>query len=438
MRNNFRYVFSALTALALAAGIFAAPVSAAGEPENIAEEIIGYNLTASGSDTVQQWLDTGLARSIGSSEWYFFALKSYDASLDFSVYSKALADYCEEGDLPKAASSRQKTALALAACGIRSTDFMRSVLDDTVGKQGIMSYVFGLHLINNGLTSFVHTADSVVRELLERQLSDGGWAVSGRYGDPDVTAMTLQALAPYYPVSAAVKRAADKALEFLSAKQTDSGGYKSYGDENAESSAQVIAALSALGIDIFTDARFIKQGRTVLDGMLQFRLSDGGFSHKGGAADDMATQQAFLAVSALLAFQKGESSPLLFVSSVPVLDESAFSDLESEQKPSSTASENVPPQSSQSGAASSSPAASSGSAESESLAATAAEDAQDGAVPEDAEVTEKSEARNTQTGKGNGGKTVLIISAVAAAVVAGVLLWYFLKKRKRPERQPKL
>ncbi len=418
MRNNFRSVFAALAALALAAGLFAPPVSAVGEAENIAESIIGYNLTASGSDTAQQWLDTVLARSIGSSEWYFFALKSYDASLDFSVYSKALAAYSEGGELPKAASSRQKTALALAACGIRSTDFMRSVLDDTVGKQGIMSYVFGLHLINNGLASSAHTADSVVRVLLERQLSDGGWAVGGSYGDPDVTAMTLQALAPYYPVSAAVKTAADKALEFLSAKQTDSGGYKSYGVENAESSAQVIAALSALGIDIFTDARFIKKGRTVLDGMLQFRLSDGGFSHKGGAADSTATQQVFFALSALIAFQKGESSPLLFVNSVPVLDESALSDLESEQKPSSSAS--------------------SAGAGSESLAASPAENTQDGKVPEDAEDTEKSEAQDTQTGKGTGGKTALIISAAAAAVGAGGLLWYFLKKRQRGERQPKL
>ena len=438
MRNNFRSVFAALAALALAAGLFAPPVSAVGEAENIAESIIGYNLTASGSDTAQQWLDTVLARSIGSSEWYFFALKSYDASLDFSVYSKALAAYSEGGELPKAASSRQKTALALAACGIRNTDFMRSVLDDTVGKQGIMSYVFGLHLINNGLASSAHTADSVVRELLERQLSDGGWAVGGSYGDPDVTAMTLQALAPYYPVSAAVKTAADKALEFLSAKQTDSGGYKSYGDENAESSAQVIAALSALGIDIFTDARFIKKGRTVLDGMLQFRLSDGGFSHKGGAADSTATQQVFFALSALIAFQKGESSPLLFVNSVPVLDESALSDLESEQKPSSSSSENAPPQSSQSGAASSSPTASSSNTGSESLAASPAEDTQDGKVPEDAEDTEKSEAQDTQTGKGTGGKTALIISAAAAAVGAGGLLWYFLKKKQRDERQPKL
>ena len=402
----------------MAAGLFAPPVSAVGEAENIAESIIGYNLTASGSDTAQQWLDTVLARSIGSSEWYFFALKSYDASLDFSVYSKALAAYSEGGELPKAASSRQKTALALAACGIRSTDFMRSVLDDTVGKQGIMSYVFGLHLINNGLASSAHTADSVVRVLLERQLSDGGWAVGGSYGDPDVTAMTLQALAPYYPVSAAVKTAAAKALEFLSAKQTDSGGYKSYGVENAESSAQVIAALSALGIDIFTDARFIKKGRTVLDGMLQFRLSDGGFSHKGGAADSTATQQVFFALSALIAFQKGESSPLLFVNSVPVLDESALSDLESEQKPSSSAS--------------------SAGAGSESLAASPAENTQDGKVPEDAEDTEKSEAQDTQTGKGTGGKTALIISAAAAAVGAGGLLWYFLKKRQRGERQPKL
>ena len=126
------------------------------------------------------------------------------------------------------------------------------------------------------------------------QRMDGGFALSGSTADPDMTAMALQALAPYYnseksyvyvqkargeTVTKTVRQVADEAIDCLSALQLDTGDFTSWGTENVESTDQVTVALCSLGIDPLTDPRFIKNGNTLLDGILRYRMEDGGFVH---------------------------------------------------------------------------------------------------------------------------------------------------------------
>lgn len=63
--------------------------------------------------------------------------------------------------------------------------------------------------------------------------------------------MAVQALAPYYKTDDAVRAAVDKALDYLLTQQFDDGsfGYTAWGSKSGESTAQVILALCALGID---------------------------------------------------------------------------------------------------------------------------------------------------------------------------------------------
>lgn len=321
MKNNiFFRLFAAAAAVMLLCT--AVPVSAAEiTAEAAAQDIIEYNLKKSGAGSIQQWLDGNLSDTAGSSEGYVLALKKYAPSLDYSGCADAFAAYSKSNSFTSAAASRQKTALAMIACGKKSGGYLDTALDDTLGKQGLMTYVYGLHLINNGIPGGERKATQTVKTLLERQLSDGGWALAGKNGDVDITAMTLQALAPYYGKSAAVKKAADAALGFLSRNQQQDGGYKSYGIETSESASQTAIALCALGIDILSDSRFIKSGNTVIDGILKFRLDDGSFCHKAGEeTNGMATEQAFAAFTAVI---KG-GNIMLFGSSVPALDESAL------------------------------------------------------------------------------------------------------------------
>ena len=123
-----------------------------------------------------------------------------------------------------------------------------------------------------------------------------------------MTAMALTALAPYKD-DAEVKAAVDAALTYLSDAQQADGGFMSWGAANSESCAQVIVALTALGIDPTSDERFIKEGGTVLDALCAFACEGGGFRHSSDQAepDGMATEQGFYALAAYDRFRQGKT-----------------------------------------------------------------------------------------------------------------------------------
>ncbi|MBR2405792.1 MAG: DUF4430 domain-containing protein [Clostridia bacterium] len=293
MRNKVIAIGVCLLIFLLPLWSVAADNSAADEVNAIINGIIAQQ---SGGKTVQQWLDGPLADAPEASEWYALALCQY-GEYDLSAYEAALTAYVSENTV-HAASSRQKYALTLVACG-STHPYIGTVLNDSIGKQGLMSWVFGLHLLNNGYTAAEHTVDSVTKRLLSLQHEDGGWSVTGNYGDTDATAMAVQALAPQYKSHADVAAAIDRALVFLSGKQNPEGDYASYGVANPESTAQVLVALAALGVDGLVDERFIKNGNTLLEGICRYRLSDGSFSHTlGGAYNPTATVQVFFAMVA--------------------------------------------------------------------------------------------------------------------------------------------
>ena len=133
--------------------------------------------------------------------------------------------------------------------------------------------------------------------------------MSGSTADPDMTGMALQSLAPYYESNAQVKKAVDKALEALSAMQQEDGSYASIDGPSSESIAQVIVALTALGIDPEEDQRFIKNGNSVLDALLDYYVEGGGFRHTlDGELDGMATEQGYYALTAYFRFLEGKTA----------------------------------------------------------------------------------------------------------------------------------
>lgn len=279
--------------------------TAADSADDVFEDILQYNLHKAGASSVQAWIDGALADEAGTSaEWYILAL-SQSGNHNFSRYETALCAYLDRNTVGSA-SSREKYALALAAVG--STDsYIYKTLEDAIGKQGIMSYVYGLHLLTNGYTASSHTVSSVKETVLSLQRDDGGWAVTGTRSDVDVTAMTVGALAPYYRTDTAVAAAIDRALALLADRQYDTGEYASYGVCNAESAAQVLIALCALGIDAAADSRFIQNGNTLFDALSLYRLDDGSFAHQqGGAANSSATVQVFLSMVAYRRMQNGQ------------------------------------------------------------------------------------------------------------------------------------
>ena len=177
-----------------------------------------------------------------------------------------------------------------------------------IKKQGLNGPVFALIALD---TYNYKTSDATIRQqcvdyILQAELANGGWALSGTTADPDMTAMVLQALANYADNSD-VKDAAERGFAALSSIQKDNGGYASWGSVNSESIAQVIVACTAWGIDPSTDSRFVKSGGSTVDALLEFYVPDGkGFAHvlettggyAGGEVNAMATDQACYALVA--------------------------------------------------------------------------------------------------------------------------------------------
>lgn len=153
------------------------------------------------------------------------------------------------------------------------------------------------------------TEEGLISYILNNQKEDGGWTLAGSSSDSDMTGMALQALASYYGKRDDVTTAVDKALSWLSKTQLASGGYGTSGNETSESVAQIIVALSGLGIDGAKDDRFVKGGNWPMTGLFQYYHSDGGFMHvkagaatgggaAGGVVDGMATEQGLYATVA--------------------------------------------------------------------------------------------------------------------------------------------
>lgn len=202
------------------------------------------------------------------------------------------------------------------------------------GGQGINGWIWGLIAINamdySVPSNAKYPVDTFITEILKLQIADGvngntygGWAMSGSVSDPDITAMAIQALAPYYntdmeytyslngeTVTKSVHQALNEALDRLSSLQRSEGDFGSWGTVNVESTAQALVALLALNIDPATDSRFItSSGKTLLDGILKYRLSDGTFCHTaGGGFNGMATDQAGYALVAYWRYANGMRS----------------------------------------------------------------------------------------------------------------------------------
>ena len=262
------------------------------------------------------------------SEWYILGLARSGRKV-FDDYYKAIEKYVSEnidenGRLDeKRATENAKLVLVLSALDkdvtdVGGHDLLKALSDmDYVTQQGLSGAIYALlafdcrgYDIPSADKNVEQTSrEGLVKYILDKQLKDGGWAYSGDKAEPDMTAMALQALAAYYKTDAKVKEAADKAVTCLSKLQNTTGGYDSYGSVNSESAAQVITALTALGIDPDNDARFVKNGASVLDSLCGFYVDGGGFRHvSGGKLDPTATAQGYYALAAYYRFAGSQTA----------------------------------------------------------------------------------------------------------------------------------
>ena len=285
--------------------------------------------------------------SIGG-EWIIYGLGHAGYAMRDSylaAYRKSVEQALEEGYRgakgifhDKKFTEYSRVIVAMSAVGMDATDVdgydLTAPLADFVNVkwQGMNGPIWALIALDSGKYEMPKRTDAyaygtltpdetdrqnsrqkMVDFILANQFGDGGWNLQPKekdssgynaVSDVDMTGMALIALAPYRK-QASVKKAIDRAISYLSEQQQASGGFGSWGTLNSESCAQVICALTACGVNPNTDKRFVKNGKSVIDGLMSFYDEKaGGFRHVNTASggyepvvNQMATEQAYYALA---------------------------------------------------------------------------------------------------------------------------------------------
>ncbi len=284
------------------------------------------------------------------SDWIAILLSRNDMQDDFDGYLKSLEKKVEElyekdGGLDGVkATEWHRISLAITACGgepskagktkegenidlIKDGTYMWHQTDD-ISAQGNNALIFALITLDSREyrcpENSIYDRERLIKSLLEGQEKDGGFGLSRATGsDSDITAMALQALAPYYDSSqkyiledgreVTVKECADRAVDFLSEQMKEDGRYTYGNGYSSETSSQVIIALCALGIDPAEDKRFEKNGVDIVGGLLTYKADGGGYAHtieQDGKliGNVMASEQAGRAFTALKMLKEGKGS----------------------------------------------------------------------------------------------------------------------------------
>lgn len=199
-----------------------------------------------------------------------------------------------------------RVTLALSSLGVTAPEELIAQCEnyDKAVAQGINAVAFALLALDSKPydTENTEIREKYIHYILENACNSGGWILGNdktSAADTDVTAMVIQALAPYYKdeTRTDVTTAVNNALAALKTMQTDNGGFGSFGTYNVESIAQVIVALTSVGEDPTA-----WNGKDAVDALLHFYTTkDGkkGFAHiLDGDINQMATEQATYALVA--------------------------------------------------------------------------------------------------------------------------------------------
>ena len=293
----------------------AVPAFAADDPLTAAADYVYHSVQTPQPGSVGgEWAVLGLARSgygVPQSwyDGYYAALEKYVASCGGVLSTRKYTEY-------------SRTIVGLAAIGrdarcVAGYDLTAPLGDyDKTIYQGTSGPVWALIALDSmdypmpvcDGAAVPATRQKYVDRLLDTQRENGGWGISAAAGDADadMTAMALQALANYAG-QPEVTTAIEKGLAFLSGVQDAAGGFSSFGDASSESTAQVIVALCALGIDL-DDTRFVKNGHTLTENLLSYVAPGGGFCHTAGdGGNQMASEQALYALAAIRCAEQGGS-----------------------------------------------------------------------------------------------------------------------------------
>ena len=255
-----------------------------------------------------------------NSEWDVFALCRSGGAVsavqraDYLASAEAwLREHLDRADTKP--TDLERVALALGALGEDLTDFrgmdlIGGILNSNKLGDGSNESIYALLALDTGSYAGPEgakwTRQGLIDEIIDKyQNDDGGFGLNdNKTAGVDMTAMAVQALAPYASVQGKVRAGVDRALDYLRAQQRFDGGYGT-----PESAGQVLVALTSLGLDpLDPEQGFVKGGGDLLTSIASFQLEGGGFAHGAGEdaeVDAMATVQALYSLESYRRYQSG-------------------------------------------------------------------------------------------------------------------------------------
>lgn len=256
--------------------------------------------------------------SIGG-EWTIIGLKRSNLNIPesyFDIYYTNVKSFVKEkkGVLHQRKNTEySRVVIALTAIeknpeDVEGYNLVKPLLDySKTTSQGINGALWALIALDCGNYGNAEVRNKYVDYILCREIKNGGWALDAysNKAEADTTAMVLTALSRY-TYRQDVKRAVDSGITVLSWLQNSNGSYSSNGEETSESTAQVLVAISSLGIP-YSDPRFVKNGNDLISALSRYQKKDGSFSHISNS-DLMATEQCFYALVASDRFSQNKTA----------------------------------------------------------------------------------------------------------------------------------
>ncbi|CDI48806.1 Ig-like domain-containing protein [Clostridium tetani] len=255
-----------------------------------------------------------------SDEWNILGLARNDESLiskeQKNTYINSIIEFIKKENklsVKGKPTDIEKVVIALTAMGIdvgkvNEGDLLKSIYENHNLVNGLNESAYALIALDslnyNIPNNAMWTRNKLIEEVKRYQNPNGGFGLfDNKNTSIDMTAIALQALSTYKDRED-VKPVIEKALDYLRKNQTEYGGFKDSGKENAESAAQVLVALTSLGIDpLDPSSKFGNENYNVVTNILSYRNNeDGKFNHwkQDDSSNQMSTIQSYYALVSYL------------------------------------------------------------------------------------------------------------------------------------------
>jgi LPXTG-motif cell wall-anchored protein len=265
------------------------------------DEEDGNNLAMVDIESINQSVESAIT-FLSSNQldvWSVISLVKNGKSLPKSYLDTIRKSVLDQQGKFRKITDTEKYVLAILAYGedptnVEGFNLLEKIYNGDVTKQGANGVAFGLLALNAANVSIpddaLWTEQKLIHKLIQSQNKDGGWPLFfDSASEIDITAMIMTALAPYQADNTSVKEAIQSAKNYLKGK-IESGNL-----DNSNSTAQVIIALSSLGVN---PASFV-ENTNILSYLIGFQNVDGGFSYiPEESSDSKATSDALLALTA--------------------------------------------------------------------------------------------------------------------------------------------